>query len=59
MAQCTTIRPTGYRCINPAQHDRAVCAVHDPRRWCGAPTTSGGSCKRMKVRGHNTCSFHL
>lgn len=58
MAQCEEIRPSGYRCINPAQHGRTVCASHDPRRQCGAASKNGGMCKRMKVQGHSTCSLH-
>ncbi|BDM70550.1 hypothetical protein HEK616_40370 [Streptomyces nigrescens] len=48
-----------YRCINPPQPGCAVCASHDPRRQCGAPTACGGKCKRMKVSGHETCSIHI
>jgi hypothetical protein len=48
----------GYGCINLVQPGCLVCASHDPRRQCGAPTASGGKCKRMKVRGHNSCSYH-
>lgn len=59
MAQCREIRPGGYGCINPAQPGRSVCASHDPRRQCGAPTVAGGRCKRMKVRGHEFCSKHI
>ena len=58
-ARCSATTSNGYGCINPVQPGRAVCAAHDPSRQCGAPTTNGGRCKRMKVRGQQKCSKHL
>jgi len=56
--RCTAITSAGYGCINPAQEGARVCASHDPRRQCGAPTASGGTCKRLRVTGHDRCSKH-
>ncbi len=58
MIQCIAVRPSGYVCINPAQKGSAVCVSHDPSRQCGGQTKSGARCKRMKVRGKDTCSYH-
>ena len=58
-AHCSATTSNGYGCINPVQPGRLVCAAHDPARQCGAPTRSGGKCKRMRIQGHPRCSKHL
>lgn len=54
---CAETTSRGFRCINQAK-DGPFCPGHDQRNQCGAPTVTGGRCRRMKSFGTDRCSKH-
>ena len=56
--QCNGKTVAGAQCSRNAPEGKSYCFQHDPSSLhCGAPTKSGGKCKRIvKKAGH--CSQH-
>lgn len=59
MSGCIATTSRGFPCINPVPPGRLTCVAHDPSRQCGAPTRSGGKCKRLRMQGQSACSKHI